>query len=132
MGGQGRQGNGALVNMIAFYFIAIPLAVGLGFGTQLGVTGLYLGLLTGKCHVSLGVGWAMCSRSAAHAPPGPIVQLAMYSVLLVKTDWPKQAAAAKKRLEAAGAGRRQHEQHPAASSGPPAEKGGADGNDQDV
>ena len=46
--GLGRQKFGLLVNIVAFYVIAIPLACIFGFLLHLEVEGLYCGLLLGS------------------------------------------------------------------------------------
>ncbi len=43
--GSGKQARGALVNLVAFYVVGMPLALTLAFPLQLGAAGLLLGLL---------------------------------------------------------------------------------------
>ncbi|KAH3666736.1 hypothetical protein OGAPHI_003185 [Ogataea philodendri] len=45
--GQGKQRAGSLMNFIAYYVVAVPLEVLLGFYFNLGVTGLWIGMLIG-------------------------------------------------------------------------------------
>jgi MATE family multidrug resistance protein len=64
----GKQHHGALINAIAFYVFAVPLALDLAFRQGLGAEGLYLGMVV-----------------------GPIIQSASYATLLCTTNWGKQA-----------------------------------------
>jgi len=43
--GSGKQARGALVNLVAFYMVGMPLALTLAFPLRLGAAGLLLGLL---------------------------------------------------------------------------------------
>lgn len=46
--GSGKQARGAVVNLVAFYMVGIPLALGLAFPLRMGAAGLMLGLLAGS------------------------------------------------------------------------------------
>ncbi|EFA81712.1 multi antimicrobial extrusion family protein [Heterostelium album PN500] len=54
--GMGRIKTGAISNFIAFYLITIPFAVGLTFGADVGVTGLWWGLCIGLISIFIGLG----------------------------------------------------------------------------
>ena len=71
MQGAGKQQRGALVNLVAFYLLAMPLALFLAFYAHLGVVGLFIGLGT-----------------------GPMVQSLLYSVVVYRLDWGKEASRA--------------------------------------
>lgn len=80
--GCGRQRAGALVNAVAFYFAAVPLALLLAFRQGLGPQGLYLGMAVGPAIQTVRVGVSGCttktSSSQLHAvigapkPPMPL------------------------------------------------------------
>ena len=42
-----REQTGAVINFGGYYVVALPLAVGLGFGAALGIVGLWVGLVAG-------------------------------------------------------------------------------------
>ncbi|OBA14598.1 uncharacterized protein OGAPODRAFT_17302 [Ogataea polymorpha] len=50
--GQGRQNIGSVLNLTAYYVIAIPLELLLGFYFEFGVPGLWAGLLLGELFLS--------------------------------------------------------------------------------
>lgn len=62
--GSGKQQRGALINVVAFYIFALPLAGFLGFYCEWGVLGLFAGM---------GV--------------GPFVQTVLYGTLVAFLDW---------------------------------------------
>ncbi|KAL2335019.1 hypothetical protein Fmac_016232 [Flemingia macrophylla] len=72
--GTARPGIGAHINLGSFYFVGIPVAVGLAFSFKVGFGGLWFGLLSAQvaCAVSI-----------------------LY-VVLVKTDWEAEALKAEK------------------------------------
>ena len=55
--GSGRQQKGALINLVAFYVFAMPLALFLGFYLELGVIGLFAGMGLGPVMQTLLYGW---------------------------------------------------------------------------
>ncbi|PNH05010.1 MATE efflux family protein ALF5 [Tetrabaena socialis] len=82
--GCGRQQQGALVNAVAFYMVAVPLALFLAFrfrlplalgggeaGLGMGPQGLYLGIAA-----------------------GPLIQMVSYAVILLRTNWERASEAA--------------------------------------
>ena len=69
--GAGKQQRGALVNLVAFYLLAMPLALFLAFYMHLGVVGLFIGLGT-----------------------GPLVQSLLYSIVVYRLDWGSEACKA--------------------------------------
>lgn len=48
MRGCGRQYVGAVVSFIAYYIIALPLGAAIGFKTELGLFGIWIGMLVGN------------------------------------------------------------------------------------
>lgn len=66
--GSGKQQRGALINLVAFYVFALPVALFLGFYMGWGVMGLFAGM---------GL--------------GPLVQSLLYGTLVAKMDWGKEA-----------------------------------------
>ncbi|XP_058219840.1 protein DETOXIFICATION 54 [Rhododendron vialii] len=72
--GTARPAVGARINLISFYFVGTPVAVGLAFWLRVGFGGLWFGLLSAQ---------AACAVSV------------MYAVL-VRTDWEGEALRAKK------------------------------------
>ncbi|KAL7263623.1 hypothetical protein ACSBR1_001728 [Camellia fascicularis] len=72
--GTARPAVGARINLISFYFVGTPVAVGLAFFLRVGFSGLWIGLLSAQvaCAVSI-----------------------LY-VLLMRTDWEGEAMKAKK------------------------------------
>lgn len=66
--GAGKQLHGAAVNFIAYYVVAVPVAVCLAFLSPMWVYGLYLGL-------SL----------------GPLVQSLLYGRLILTINWAREA-----------------------------------------
>ncbi|KAK9842256.1 hypothetical protein WJX81_002908 [Elliptochloris bilobata] len=89
--GSGKQARGAVVNLVAFYVVGIPLALALAFPLRLGAAGLLLGLLAGSA-----------------------VQALAYAVLISRLDWDAEARRAALR---AGAPARAVEQGSACSAG---------------
>lgn len=80
--GAGKQAWGFLFNAVAYWLIALPLALLLGFWAGLGVEGIYTGMVG-----------------------GPLTQCACYAVLLWGLRWEDEAAAAARRVqEACGGG----------------------------
>lgn len=69
--GAGKQLSGALINFLAYYIFAVPVALCLGFLTSLWVYGLYLGLSI-----------------------GPLLQSILYMRLIWFIDWRREAATA--------------------------------------
>lgn len=47
--GVGLQHIGAVVNIVAYYLIALPLGITLAFRTTMGLMGLWLGQVSVKC-----------------------------------------------------------------------------------
>ncbi|KAG2498960.1 hypothetical protein HYH03_003149 [Edaphochlamys debaryana] len=78
--GAGKQKLGVLVNVVAFYVVAIPLALALAFPGGQGVEGMYMGMLT-----------------------GPAIQAAAYCSIIMKLDWRAEARRARQRSAAWGA-----------------------------
>ncbi len=68
MQGSGKQQRGALINVVAFYIFALPLAVFLGFYCGWNVIGLFAGM---------GL--------------GPFVQTILYGALVARLDWGKES-----------------------------------------
>ncbi|EIE27606.1 MATE efflux family protein [Coccomyxa subellipsoidea C-169] len=66
--GSGKQQRGALINVVAFYIFALPLAAFLGFYCQWDVTGLFAGM-----------------------GMGPFVQSILYGLLVLRLDWKKES-----------------------------------------
>lgn len=75
--GAGQQRYGVYVNLGAFYCAAIPLALVLAFWMQLGVSGMYWGMLC-----------------------GPIIQAFAYGGILTRLDWRTVARKAHARASA--------------------------------
>ncbi|CAL5369640.1 unnamed protein product [Camellia sinensis] len=73
--GSGWQHIGAYVNLGAFYLVAIPVALILGFVLHLGGKGIWMGLTT-----------------------GPTMQFILLSIITSLTDWQKQATKARERV----------------------------------
>ncbi|KAH3667730.1 hypothetical protein OGATHE_003253 [Ogataea polymorpha] len=65
--GQGRQNIGSVLNLTAYYVIAIPLELLLGFYFEFGVPGLWAGLLLGELFLS-----------AAESIPNVVYKLGQY------------------------------------------------------
>ena len=82
--GSGKQARGAVVNLVAFYAVGIPLALALAFGLQLGAAGLLLGLLAGSAVQVTVLALCLCShdRLARATVPAPPIALLKDSVLL--------------------------------------------------
>lgn len=82
--GSGKQARGAVVNLVAFYVVGIPLALTLAFGLQLGAAGLLLGLLAGSAVQVTVLVFCLCShcRLARANAPAPPIALLKDSVLL--------------------------------------------------
>ncbi|KAK8960660.1 MATE efflux family protein 5 [Platanthera guangdongensis] len=72
--GTARPAIGARINLLSFYFIGTPVAVGLAFGLRLGFGGLWYGLLTAQI---------ACVAS-------------VLVVVLGRTDWEAEAGRARK------------------------------------
>ncbi|XP_058185282.1 protein DETOXIFICATION 6-like isoform X4 [Rhododendron vialii] len=72
--GSGWQHIGAFVNLGAFYLVAIPVALLLGFVLHMGGRGFVIGLTT-----------------------GPTIQFVLLSLVTSLTDWQKQATIARER-----------------------------------
>ncbi|KAI8534484.1 hypothetical protein RHMOL_Rhmol10G0093400 [Rhododendron molle] len=72
--GSGWQHIGAFVNLGAFYLVAIPVALLLGFVLHMGGRGFVIGLTT-----------------------GPTMQFVLLSLVTSLTDWQKQATIARER-----------------------------------
>jgi MATE family multidrug resistance protein len=51
--GMGRPGAAALVNLVGYYAVALPLAYVLAFGSRLGLSGIWVALATGLAVVAL-------------------------------------------------------------------------------
>lgn len=71
LAGAGKQKLGMLVNFVAFYVLAVPAALLLGFWGGRGVEGMYAGMVL-----------------------GPATQLMLYLIVLLRLDWPREAAIA--------------------------------------
>lgn len=69
--GAGKQKLGMLVNFVAFYVLAVPAALMLGFWGRRGVEGMYTGMVL-----------------------GPATQLVMYLIVLLRLDWEQEAVVA--------------------------------------
>lgn len=77
--GSGKQARGAVVNLVAFYAVGIPLALTLAFGLQLGAAGLLLGLLAGSAVqvtvlVLVPVRSYSPARATVQAPPAALLK----------------------------------------------------------
>ncbi|XP_057489852.1 protein DETOXIFICATION 54 [Actinidia eriantha] len=72
--GTARPAVGARINLMSFYFVGTPVAVGLAFWLKVGFNGLWFGLLSAQ---------AACAVSILYA-------------VLVRTDWEGEALKAKK------------------------------------
>ena len=64
MQGSGRQQKGALINLVAFYVFAMPLALFLGFYLGWGVIGLFAGMGLGPVMQTLLYGWLVLRTGA--------------------------------------------------------------------
>ena len=73
--GAGKQAKGSLVNILAYWVLALPAAVLLAFGLQRGVEGLYTGMLL-----------------------GPVTQCLCYLLLIARLRWREEAEAARQRV----------------------------------
>ena len=62
--GSGRQQKGALINLVAFYAFAMPLALFLGFYLGWGVIGLFAGMGLGPVMQTLLYGWLVLRTGA--------------------------------------------------------------------
>lgn len=78
--GAGKQRLGVVVNVVAFYVFAIPVALLLGFWAGLGTEGMYAGMAL-----------------------GPAIQAAAYSTIIYRLDWGVEARAASARARASAA-----------------------------
>ncbi|GFY85468.1 MATE efflux family protein [Actinidia rufa] len=72
--GTARPAVGARINLMSFYFVGTPVAIGLAFWLKVGFNGLWFGLLSAQ---------AACAVSILYA-------------VLVRTDWEGEALKAKK------------------------------------
>lgn len=64
--GMGRPGAAALVNLVGYYAVALPLAYVLAFGTRLGLSGIWVALAAGLAVVALSL--AFWVRRTARQP----------------------------------------------------------------
>ncbi|KAG2495434.1 hypothetical protein HYH03_006381 [Edaphochlamys debaryana] len=78
--GCGRQASGAIVNFVAFYVFAVPLALGLAFSFTLPA---WLPALGGQ-PVGLGMGPQGLYLGMA---AGPVIQTVCYALILWRTNW---------------------------------------------
>ena len=62
--GSGRQQKGALINLVAFYIFALPLALFLAFYVRWGVVGLFAGMGMGPLVQTLLYGWLVLRTGA--------------------------------------------------------------------
>ena len=62
--GSGRQQKGALINLVAFYIFALPLALFLAFYVHWGVVGLFAGMGMGPLVQTLLYGWLVLRTGA--------------------------------------------------------------------
>lgn len=62
--GSGRQQKGAVINLVAFYVFAMPLALFLGFYAGWGVLGLFAGMGLGPIIQTLLYGWLVLRTGA--------------------------------------------------------------------
>ena len=62
--GSGRQQKGALINLVAFYIFALPLALFLAFYVRWGVVGLFAGMGLGPLVQTLLYGWLVLRTGA--------------------------------------------------------------------
>ena len=74
--GLGRQTFGLLVNIVAFYLIAIPIACLFGFGFHFELIGLYTGLICGAA-----------------------AQAVAFVIFSCRVDWEQEARTAQTRLQ---------------------------------
>ena len=79
--GSGRQIHGAVFVFISYFVIGLPVSWLCGFKFGLGVIGLYMGRVTGKA-----------------------IQLCLYGILCLRTDWQHQVERASKLMEMVTAG----------------------------
>ena len=80
--GAGKQARGFLVNALSYWVVALPVALLAGFLLNLGVEGMYGGMVG-----------------------GPLTQCICYGVLIWRLRWEDEAAAAQRRVrEACAAG----------------------------
>ncbi|KAG2439264.1 hypothetical protein HXX76_004625 [Chlamydomonas incerta] len=75
--GAGKQRLGVLVNVVAFYVVAIPTALLLAFRLGWGVEGMYMGMLL-----------------------GPAIQAVSYVYIIARLDWKAEARAVARRAAA--------------------------------
>jgi MATE family multidrug resistance protein len=64
--GMGRPGTAALVNLVGYYAVALPLAYVLAFGFQMGLSGIWVALAAGLAVVALSL--AFWVRRTARQP----------------------------------------------------------------
>lgn len=72
--GVGKQRHGSVINVVAYWLLAVPVACALGFWAKLGVVGFYSGMVL-----------------------GPMVQSGAYLLLILRLHWGREAAAAQQR-----------------------------------
>lgn len=65
--GMGTPKPAAVFNIVGFYGLALPIAVGLGFGLELGLPGVWWGLAVGLAAVALSFVLWIRHRGPAHA-----------------------------------------------------------------
>ncbi|KAG7651315.1 Multi antimicrobial extrusion protein [Arabidopsis thaliana x Arabidopsis arenosa] len=73
--GSGRQDIGAYVNLAAYYLFGIPTAILLAFGFKMRGRGLWIGITVGSC-----------------------VQAVLLGLIVILTNWKKQARKARERV----------------------------------
>jgi len=73
--GMGKTVPSALINLLGFYAVALPLAYWLGFHTGAGLAGIWWGLTLGLTLVAAGLAlWIHRRGPASLAPGGAVVQ----------------------------------------------------------
>lgn len=80
--GCGRQKLGAIINVVGYWLLMVPLGVAFAFEAGMGVPGLALGIALGLLAVSLS-----------------------YGVVILRTDWENQARLAADRVDADATGK---------------------------
>ncbi|XP_019163879.1 PREDICTED: protein DETOXIFICATION 29 isoform X6 [Ipomoea nil] len=74
--GAGWQSYVAYVNIVCYYFVGIPIGLVLGFAVRKGVKGIWYGMLTGT-----------------------VVQTIVLTVMVIRTNWKKEALLAGERIK---------------------------------
>ncbi|KAN0066431.1 ethionine resistance protein [Thecaphora frezii] len=65
--GTGRQAQGAIINLTAYYFVGIPIGLILTFSKlQMGLEGLWWGLTIALLYGSVGIFWLICRTDWEH------------------------------------------------------------------